>query len=313
MGGMDRVGRASPRHWAVIAVLLMVVVTLLARGPRRIGFSGQPPTNLPAAADLPRLEIIAPGTRLTGGPPPGWTHLVVKSIPRLATGDLSTLPASAGSTAGLIRTLVLAEVRGGTLLRVGVGLCVPDRGGEVVVTAGGRDSPVVRLSWIARRVLARGSRDLAQSRLLARSPTFAVFESPSRLVVDGRHRDVQVRHALLAGPGGDLGWCVWAVGADPEPRQLVSAPVVLRAGSPSDCGLDVAAERVLGAVPVSWSFAMKSLPTGRPLPMNPRLRLRVEADAMTGSEATSLEAELRAALRPAVSRVAPLARRPGNR
>ena len=296
MGGSDCDRWAGPRRLAGLAAIVAAVgIALVTRGPGRGGSGGVPAAIRPAPEGLPRLELIPPGTRLGAGPPPGWTHLVVESVPRLATGDLGSLPASAGSTAGLIRTLILAEVRGGTLRRVGVGLCVPDRGGEVVATTASLDRLGLRLSWMARRVLARGDRDLAQSRLVAQSPTFAVFESPSRMVVAGRHRDVRVRHALLAGPGEGLGWCVWAVGAAPGDRRLVSPPTGLRPGGRSDCALDVTAERVLGAVPLNWSFAMKSLPQGRPLPMNPGLREHAEADELTGPAATAFESELRAA------------------
>ena len=39
-----------------------------------------------------KLISIAPGTEIANQPPKGWSHLVIKSIPRLASGDLETLP-----------------------------------------------------------------------------------------------------------------------------------------------------------------------------------------------------------------------------
>jgi protease-4 len=60
---------------------------------------------------------------------------VIKCLPRLASGDLETLPRVAFRTATLIRTMILADVGRSAdapsryvLRRVGVGLCVPDPG-----------------------------------------------------------------------------------------------------------------------------------------------------------------------------------------
>ena len=38
-----------------------------------------------------------------------------------------------------------------------------------------------------------------------------------------------------------------------------------------DCPLNVKADRLLGTVPVSWSFAMEGLPPGQPRPITPEL------------------------------------------
>src|SRR4051812_26902254 len=57
------------------------------------------------------LVLLAPGTQVDRTLPPGWTHLVIKSVPRLASGDLDTLPKMATTTATLFRTVLLADVR----------------------------------------------------------------------------------------------------------------------------------------------------------------------------------------------------------
>ena len=38
------------------------------------------------------IGLIAPGTVVQHGPPQGWTHLIVKSHPRAASGDLDKIP-----------------------------------------------------------------------------------------------------------------------------------------------------------------------------------------------------------------------------
>ena len=308
MGVADRLRWASPPMLVAAAAFLAAALASVvpdpgghvAAGSRRI------------SEGLPRLEILPPGTRIEGGPPPGWSQVVVKTVPRLATGAVGSLPASAASTAGSIHTLVLADVRGGRLLRVGVGLGLPDRGGEVVATAASLETLGLDLSWVARRVLEYGDRDIARSRLVARTPTFAVFETPTRMVVGGHHRDVWVRHALLAGPGADLAWWIWAIRKGEGGGWLVRGPVGLTSGYISDGTLDVAVEHALGPVPLKFSFAMNALPPGLPLPLTRALRELTAAETLTGPEAGTLERDLRAASRQAAGMSAPVGGRHEN-
>ena len=58
----------------------------------------------------PDLVAIAPGTVVGRSGPVGWTHLVIKSIPRLTSGDLASLPLGAAKTASLFRTVIAANI-----------------------------------------------------------------------------------------------------------------------------------------------------------------------------------------------------------
>ena len=219
----------------------------------------------PADSPTDRLVFLAPGTVIGEGPPPGWSYLVAKSIPRLASGDLDTLPLSAAGTANRIRTAIVAEVREGRLRRIGVGICIPDAAGvDRVVSPGDPGAQGVALSRMARLVLAHAGRELERGRIASQTPTFAIFESPAALLAGGRHRKIMLRHALLAEAGGGLRCLSWAIDERTGERlsaDLVESPPPCR----FDCALDVSACRLLGTLPVSWSFAMRELPPGRHL------------------------------------------------
>lgn len=216
------------------------------------------------------LEAITPGTVVDDGPPSGWTHLVAKSLPRLVSGDLRSLPASAAATASLVRTVIVADVREGRLGKLGVGICLPDGDHDRVVDPDDPAEQGVETSKMARVVLSHAGKELERGRIVASTPTFALFESPAALVVGGSHRKVWLRHALLVEPGDVLRCLTWA--ADERTGERLTTD--LREYPPSflfDCKLDVSACRILGAVPVSWSFAMGDLPEGRHRPFPPGL------------------------------------------
>ena len=121
----------------------------------------------PAPAQLPELVLLAPGTTIAKEPPRGWSNLVLKSLPRLETGDLDTLPSFAGSTATLFRSLILADVRPTgdpkaryRLARIGLGLCVPHGESETIVTREHVAAGHVPLGLIERQVLQHAEDEL---------------------------------------------------------------------------------------------------------------------------------------------------------
>jgi hypothetical protein len=230
----------------------------------------------------PRLVLLQPGTRIKDKPPEGWNHLVIKSIPRLASGDRDSLPAVATKTATLFRTVVLADVRPVdlnekefVLARIGVGMCLPDDDGQrhdVVVSSDRLDALGIHLSTVERTVLDLAEAELAEGRIIVRTPTFALYRTPANLVVAGKHRQVDLYYAFCVERAtGRLRVAVWTM----WPGQGIQAPppalVELAANTVFDCAIDVRAKRILGAIPISWSFAMRSLPPGFSVRVPPRL------------------------------------------
>jgi hypothetical protein len=258
-----------------------------------------------ARTRLPDLVLLAPGTRVDAGPPPGWTHLIIKSVPRLASGDLDTLPGMASATAALFRTVVLAEVRPAgegpdrrfVLRRVGLGMCLPVRGHDTVVMRDSLAAQGVELGMVARTVLDRAEQELRRGRLVARTPTFALFSAPAMMRVGTTHRELLLRYAILVDPtSGALQTLVWVIAPEPAQRTAARTMVLLAPSLIFDCGLDVLAQRLLGALPVNWSFAMRGLPTGQPRSLTPELQAWSVRDVRTPAEAEQLEEAIRLSL-----------------
>jgi hypothetical protein len=216
--------------------------------------------------------LIKPGTVIDRQPPASWNHLVIKSLPHLTSGDLQTLPRSAFRTATLFHTVILADVgpsrddsKTFRLNRLGIGLCVPNPNGrDVVVHSGRLEESGVSLGMMEKMVLKSAEAELLRGRLIAATPTFALYRAPALLQWVQSHRKVIVYYAFLVTPtSGKLRTFVWAEDAQRRAGTASTEVVELEPGLVYDCGVNVLAERLLGAVPVSWSFAMESLPPGR--------------------------------------------------
>lgn len=222
----------------------------------------------------PRLTPLPVGMLIQDKAPKGWSHMVLKSLPRLESGDRDSLPASAAKTATLFRMVILADVKPTNvdeqdfvLERIGMGICVPrDEDQDIVVSSDRVDALGVHLSTVERLVLDSAEAEMAEGRIIARTSTFALFRTPATLVVGDKHRRIALYYAFCVEPKkGALKVAVWAMRPENEPQQPPAA--LVRLGKPPvyDCGLDVQAKRILGTVPYSWSFAMRGLPPGRSL------------------------------------------------
>jgi hypothetical protein len=281
------------------------LLLLLAGAATALGQETEPAAPRDAAPRLAELHLVAPGTQIDTAPPPGWTHLVLKSVPRLASGDLDTLPGMASSTATMFRTVVLADVRpvgAGpdrrfVLRRIGLGMCLPVRGHDTVVMRDSLATQGIELGMVGRTVLDRAEQELRRGRIVARTPTFALFSAPAMMRVGTVHRELLLRYAFLVDPGtGALQTLVWAIAPEPERRTAARTMVLLAPALVYDCGLDVLADRLLGALPVNWSFAMRSLPTGQPRAVTADFQAWTVRDVRTPAEAAQLEDALRTAL-----------------
>lgn len=257
--------------------------------------SDEPPA--PAGApERPRLVHLPPGTPVDGPLSEGWSDRVIRSVPRLASGQIATLPESAKNSATLFRTAILADVvkgRTGFVLRqVGVGNAVPYRGRDVVVTPEGPAEVRAALSTIERIVANAAFDEISRGRLAARTATFALLRTPARLTIDGAHQAIDLYYALLVDPAtGALRTLCWATlpGATAPPRRVTALAPDLT----FDCPLDVAVDGKVGPLNVSWSFAMTAPPPGRAVEVPPDAARLIESTAAGRGDPAALEATLR--------------------
>jgi hypothetical protein len=225
-------------------------------------------------------------------------------MPRIESGDVDSLPSFAESTATLFRSVIFADVRsdprsnrGFRLARVGLGLCVPADGTEMVVTPETASSLPVTLGFVERQVLDKASEQLVKARLVCRTPTMGILAAPSELKASDGHRSIYLFYAILVGAGSErIKTYVWAVDAEPEARTPPRVLTLLPRGLLYPCGLDVAAERLLGTIPVGWSFAMCALPPGKALTTPETLKTWLTDPQRMASRPGEFEALVRAGL-----------------
>lgn len=221
------------------------------------------------------LEPIPPGTVIADRAPAGWSHLIIKSHPRVGEETIGRISETTARMAGLLFTAMLADVRpepgqDGTprfhLRAVGVGVGTDVDGKEMILSSQTQKQLGAELSLIDRTVLAGGEDQLRQMRLVARTPTMALIDNPTTLLYRKKHRRVVFRYAILVAPqSGRLDTLMWLLLPSDDqgsykgpigPLQRFSAEMV------EDCVLHVDPDEFLLGIPTPLGFARERIPRG---------------------------------------------------
>ena len=174
------------RRFAVGAIALAGLICLAwsiwprtASGP---GWAGE----YDVASQPP--EAIASGTVVGRTAPAGWSHLVIKSLPRVRPGEESKIPLLVRShtvrMASWMFTAFTANVRPEkregktvyTLRAVGLGLGTAAGGRDIVITPETAGEQGVELDWVTREILTTGYRTQRLAVMVVHGPTFGLID-----------------------------------------------------------------------------------------------------------------------------------------
>jgi hypothetical protein len=224
-------------------------------------------------------EEIAPGTVVDAGPPAGWSHLVIKSLPRVRPADVPRLPTNViVSRDDLVRRVswmftaftadVVPERHGAhtryRLRAIGLGLGARVNGRDTVFTLETAEQVGQKLDFIQKETLTTGARIQQQARVVVHGPLFALVDTPVSFRCGEKNRMVRFRYALLVdAPTGRLDVVSWRIGdasgacADPTRAVLLNPNTVDEADLIPDLS-----EFNLG-IPNERAFGVDDLPPNR--------------------------------------------------
>jgi hypothetical protein len=303
-----RIGRW--KYWG--PGLMVLVLILCIKGIGCSHFNLRPPSGNPPpqpALQLQPVEMIPPGTVIGESPPPGWTHLILKTHPHPGAGDLGRLNETTTELASFLFTAFLAEVkpqvvdgvRHYRLGRVAVGVGTRINGRETIISPDTQNELGADLGILARTVLSKWYEGALKDHLVARSATMGLVDTPVTMLREGKHRPVVLRYALLVDEHtGRLDTLLWLIDCDDQGGYHgPSSPIEwLPPNKVEDCILHVDGNEFnLLGVPSDIAFAMYRLPRGRkeidfPSPLS-AVAGRVH---LSPDQARMLEAGLRALL-----------------
>jgi len=252
-------------------------------------------------------ETIEPGTEVDRGPPAGWSHLVIKSLPRVKPGEESRVPTPLGFGRDLVVrqaawmfTAFAADVvpeRQGEHTRfrlraIGLGLGAKVNGRDLVLTAADAERVGYKLNWIEKQTLETGYRIQGQARVVVHGPSFAILDTPVTFHCGTKNRIIRYRYALLVdAPTGTLDVLAWRLG-DAEGCADLSRAVLLHPNTIDEA--ELLPDTSMSGIPNEFWFGVGNLPPHRSAVAIPtELHDRAAQTKFTPEAAGELEAAIR--------------------
>jgi hypothetical protein len=301
---MTATTKRTARRFAVIVAALaglgLIVWSVWPKSATEPAWSAQ------YAVTASSPEAIAPGTVVERTAPVGWSHLVIKSLPRVRPGEEAKIPflvrEQTVRMASWMFTAFTADVQpeqhdGKTLYRlraVGLGLGTTSGGRDIVITPETASEQGVKLNWITREILTKGYETQQRAVIAVHGPTFGLVDTPVWYCGSTKHQLIRFRYALVVdAPSGHLDVVVWRL--DPEGDCADGAAVVLAPNTIDEAELipDAKEFNAVG-IPTDAALAVDRLPPHRArILLPPDLRSLAAQAKYTPGEARALEAGLR--------------------
>jgi hypothetical protein len=304
-----------------LRLVLIVLAAVTAAGLATAGLAlrwFRPVVQPPAWADEYDVtaqppEEIAPGTLIGSEPPAGWSHLVIKSLPRVRPADIPRLPTNPiVDREGLVRrvswmfTAFVADVvpeRHGhhtryRLRAIGLGLGANVNGRDMILTSDTAESLGLKLdSWgIQKLTLDTGYRVQQQARVVLHGPSFALVDTPVTFRCGEKNRMVRYRYALLVDPPtGRLDVLAWRLDDGSGACADLTRAVLLNPNTIDEAELipDLTEFSKIG-IPNELAFGVDDLPPHRlEMKFPPEVIAQADKTKFTPEEAHTLETDLR--------------------
>lgn len=253
------------------------------------------------------MDLLEGGLLLSDGAPAGWSHLVLRAIPRVAEGDIDRVPALVSKLASMYHLMVVAHVERTAdaptssfqIERVAIGLASDFAGARMTVSTRGPASVNSKLDFMARTALGQNEASLKKARQVARTPTMFVFDAETIMWRDDDHLRTIHRHALLVEPAtGRLATLIWALSPGPRGRYRICCETLqwIPEALHDDRQLHVDARKFSLGLPTQEAFALVRLPAGRDVACDAQWHECLECRFDDPAEGIALERALREAV-----------------
>lgn len=220
------------------------------------------------------VEFIRPGTVVDKSAPRGWTHLILKSQPRLPEDQARLVGDMTAHLATMVFTCVAARVepvgdkenRRYRLGGLGVGVGVKINGKDVIVTPDTQARLGANLGLLARQVLSAVCEKQRLVRLIAVGPTMAIMDTPAFMARGKTHSPVIIRYVFLVDSrSGRIDSICWRIDTDSRGSYDGTHGMMewLAPDTLVDCVMKVDTGEFRLGIPSERAFAITSIPPGQ--------------------------------------------------
>lgn len=283
----DRLIDKENIHWPMPRVLFCaVLLSVLFLCPAQDS-KGQDSKEKPDSVLEPvPIRLIEPGTRVVESTDESvWNRQVLVASPRINSGDVSAVSGTIRDAATKCSLTIMAGVkvlsdpanREGQryeLLQIGVGYSADGPAGRIIVSSDKASELGVTLGFIGRQILRTNEQQLHSVSVIAKNSQVAVFDAPSVMFRNGKHRRYLTRHLVYvdrqSGEGATMCWLLVPPPVDDNGAEddksmaIINTPIrITKWGTyeTRDIHVDEDEFNFLG-VPGELAFALEDLPPG---------------------------------------------------
>jgi hypothetical protein len=267
--------------------------------------------DFPATYDLTArpADLIPPGTIVETKAPPGWSHLIIKSLPRIRDDQKDFLPALTVDKASWMFTAFLANVAkesvGGRtrhrFQKLGLGLgaaAAKERDTILTSDTAAKFGAGLGLFNVNAEILDKGYEVQRKAVLVLSGPTMVLLDTPVWFRCGEENRLVRYRYALLVDPAsGRLDALLWRLGNDDGIGGDLENAIWVKPNTVDTAELVVDRQKVRLGIPGADAFAVARMPTGRLVPIPADLRPLAGQTRFTAEQAHALDTRLRKLLK----------------
>ena len=286
------------RRWVILLLLV-----LAATGGGMYWYAEDLFVPVPVyALDGEPVALLPPETVVGDTPPEGWTHVILKSEPRVHSGAVEKLFDWEKKYVSFLFMTTVARVKDqGTRFRahymleeVALGLGTTVKGKDIILSPESQAQSGADLALPFRLILKGAYLKQQEARYVIHGTTFVLFDTPVLMQRPDGHHEILFRYALLVDPNsGRLDTLVWGID-----RKNVVDPVVgpiewLAPGTIDPAPVHVEAREFVLGRPGPNAFAAERLPHGqRQLPISINLGPLLSQERYTPKEAQELHRAL---------------------
>lgn len=284
-------------------------------------FSVLPPVaraQTPASGFGGKLSLISPGTVLDDPRAVRWNRIILLARPRIASGATTSLSESVRKAASKFTLSIVASVvpvvakaaeassdstqppASFQLDDVGVGYSLELRGRLTIVSTASANRLGANLGFLESQVLAENEKHLQRLRMIAKTSTLTIFDTPAILQRNGAHQDYMVRHLIWLDPkSGELSALVGLLGkSDAGSYKVIDEPLrLLSPATREDRAIHVDGNKFILGIPTELAFALEDLPPGKSVAWSSELRNLAAQKNYAPSELVQLSLALHVAMK----------------
>jgi len=266
------------------------------------------------SVDARPIGLLPPGTVIDEQAPAGWSHLIVKSQPRVTAGDVGRVSRRQIQLAGLFFMATLASVErveeGDSvryrIARFASGIGTNIAGRDTIVTPNSIGRLGGDVGFLGGLVLDEMYQEQQSVTVKLRSESTIVYDTPIVLRIDDENRSLVLRYCAALDPqNGNLETLAWLIDVDENGRylKLLGNAQWLPQNMLIDCHLYVDKSEYTFGIPSNNAFASVTIPQGRiQLALNdPPAAALIAKPQWSLAEAPFVDATVRRMLRHAVA------------